>query len=350
VEDKLGGLDLLAAAVVLLDADLNLVHANAAAESAFGLSRRTQHRRPFGDLFVDPHELLDTARQALATSTSFVGPELSLRRPGLEPILVQYSVSPVEIDAARVIIEMRQVDQQIHRAREEHLADLQRSNRELIRNLAHEIKNPLGGIRGSAQLLEGELGRAELREYTRVIIDESDRLQRLMDRLLSPHVRGQKEPVNIHEVLERVRALIGAEFPRGLQFVTDYDVSIPPLPGEREQLIQALLNIVRNAAQAIASMGRRKRGEIALRTRVARQITLGRRRWRLAAELRVTDNGPGIAEDIRERIFLPLVSGRDGGSGLGLTLAQDLIHRHDGAVHCDSRPGATSFIVLLPIS
>jgi two-component system nitrogen regulation sensor histidine kinase GlnL len=224
----------------------------------------------------------------------------------------------------------------------------QQANRELIRNLAHEIKNPLGGIRGSAQLLERELAPLEnapaLREYTEVIIKEADRLQDLMQRLLSSHRAMQPGQVNVHELLERVRRLIHAEYP-GVRVRRDYDTSLPDLTGDREQLIQAILNIARNAAQAMEG-----KGEITFRTRAVRQVTLAKKRYRLALELQVIDNGPGIPEAIRDKIFYPLVSGREGGSGLGLTLAQSFIQQHQGSIDVRSRPGHTVFLIHLPLA
>jgi two-component system nitrogen regulation sensor histidine kinase GlnL len=263
------------------------------------------------------------------------------------------TVTPVELDAASTgdgfLIEFRHIEQQLRIDREERMLDQSQANRELIRNLAHEIKNPLGGIRGAAQLLDRELERPALHEYTQVIIKESDRLQMLMDRLLTPHRMPQRGPVNVHEVLERVRSVLLAEFP-GIRVQRDYDTSLPAIEGDREQLIQAMLNIARNAAQAIN--GHPPAGaqpEIQLRTRVARQVTLARRRFRHAIEVLIIDNGPGIPEPIRERIFYPLVSGREGGTGLGLTLAQNFISQHHGTVHFESVPGRTIFSILLPI-
>ena len=221
---------------------------------------------------------------------------------------------------------------------------------EVARRLAHEIKNPLGGIRGAAQLLEMEIDSRELREYTQVIIREADRLQQLVDRLLAPHRRPQVVgDVNIHEVCERVRALIAAEFPRGLAVRRDYDISIPDFRGDREQLIQALLNIVHNAAQALGQRIAQGDAEIVLRTRVARQITIGKQRCRLALDLHVIDIGPGVPEAIKDRVFDPLVSGREGGSGLGLTLAQTFVQQHHGVIELDSRPGRTDFRILIPL-
>jgi two-component system nitrogen regulation sensor histidine kinase GlnL len=220
----------------------------------------------------------------------------------------------------------------------------------LIRNLAHEIKNPLGGIRGAAQLLEMEIDSSELTEYTQVIIREADRLQSLVDRLLAPHRRPHMVgDVNIHEVCERVRSLILAEFPKGLRVVRDYDTSIPEFRGDREQLIQTVLNIAHNACQALSERIALGDASLTFSTRVARQITFGKTRYRLALELHVIDNGPGVPDSIKERIFYPLVSGREGGSGLGLTLAQTFVQQHHGQIEVDSVPGRTDFKILIPL-
>jgi two-component system nitrogen regulation sensor histidine kinase GlnL len=258
----------------------------------------------------------------------------------------------VEAGEVRLLVEFRSIDPQILRAtREERLLELQMASRELIRNLAHEIKNPLGGIRGAAQLLEHELNHPGLREYTQVIIKEADRLQDLMKRLLSPHRPMQPGAVNTHEILERVRSLLTAEFPGALVIQRDYDTSLPDLVGDREQLIQATLNIARNAAQAIMRQpAGQAAGRITFRTRVARQVTLAKRRFPLALELKIVDDGPGIPDDIRERMFYPLVSGREGGNGLGLTLAQSFILQHQGTIECQSQPGCTCFTIRLPLA
>jgi two-component system, NtrC family, nitrogen regulation sensor histidine kinase GlnL len=249
-----------------------------------------------------------------------------------------------------VLVELIEIEHHTRQDREERALDQAQATKELIRNLAHEIKNPLGGIRGAAQLLEMELTSRALHEYTQVIIQEADRLQTLVDRLLAPHRKPHVVgDVNIHEVCERVRALILAEFPRGLQVVRDYDTSIPEFRGDREQLIQAVLNMTQNAAQALSERMQTSDACITLRTRIARQVTVGKHRWRLALELLIEDNGAGIPEGLRDRIFYPLVSGRDGGSGLGLTLAQTFIQQHAGLIECDSEPGRTVFTVVIPL-
>ena len=248
------------------------------------------------------------------------------------------------------MVELLPMEQQTKQDREERSQEQAQANKELIRNLAHEIKNPLGGIRGAAQLLEMEIADKSLHEYTQVIIHEADRLQSLVDRLLAPHRKPHVVgDVNIHEVCERVRSLVLAEFPTGLSIKRQYDISIPEFRGDREQLIQAVLNIVHNASYALESQIQAATAEIVLQTRIARQVTFGKQRYKLALELHVIDNGPGIPDAIKERIFYPLVSGRDGGSGLGLTLAQTFVGQHNGLIECDSVPGRTDFKILIPL-
>ena len=338
------GLDLLSSVVILLGDGLVIRHMNPAAENLLATSGRVVVGRSLLDIIQASAGLQKALDSALDNDWSYTGHNIEIRREDDEVLQINCTVTPVDAPEARLLLELRPIDQQIRASREERLLQQQQASRQLIRNLAHEIKNPLGGIRGAAQLLEFELNNPSLREYTQVIIKEADRLQDLMQRLLSPHRPMQPGPVNIHEILERVRSLLLAEFPGQLKIRRDYDTSLPDLIGDREQLIQAILNIARNAAQAMAG-----KGEIVLRTRAVRQVTLAKKRFRLALELQVIDNGPGIPEDIRERMFYPLVSGRDGGSGLGLTLAQSFVQQHQGTVECESRPGRTCFIIRLPL-
>ncbi len=214
----------------------------------------------------------------------------------------------------------------------------------MIRGLAHEIKNPLGGLRGAAQLLERELPDPQLTEYTKIIIDEADRLQNLLNRMLGPNTLPNLRETNIHHVLERVRSLVLAEAPPGIEITRDYDPSIPNLNADSDQLIQAALNLVRNAVQALG-----QHGSIILRTRAQRQITIGHERHRLVLTLEVIDNGPGIPQEIQERIFYPMVTGHANGTGLGFSIAQSLINRHGGLIECTSEPGNTIFRILLPL-
>ncbi len=344
------GLDLLSSAVILLDGRLLIRYLNPAAENLFAVSQRAWLGRPLAQLAGTPQALDHALENALRNNWSYTGHNIAViraRRDGeaAEPLNLDCTVTAIEdVGGNRLLLEFRPIDQQLKAIREEHEAVQQQANRELIRNLAHEIRNPLGGIRGSAQLLERELDNPALREYTQVIIKEADRLQDLMQRLLSSHRAMQPAQANIHELLERVRRLIHAEYP-GVRVRRDYDTSLPDLTGDREQLIQAILNVARNAAQAMNGQG-----EIVFRTRAERQATLAKKRRRLVLELQVIDNGPGIPEAIRDKIFYPLVSGREGGSGLGLTLAQSFIQQHMGSIDVESRPGRTSFTIRLPIA
>lgn len=344
VTGPFAGLELLSSAVVLVDGTLIIRYINPGAENLFAISHRKLVGLPLSRLLGTPPELGAALENALHTNWSYTGQDLTITRSNADPIRLDCTVSPVDTAGVRLLLEFRPIDAQLRVAREEQLLQQQQANRELIRNLAHEIKNPLGGIRGSAQLLQHELDDPQLREFTEVIIAEADRLQDLMNRLLSSHCMMRPAPLNIHDVLERVRRLILAEFP-AIEMRRDYDLSLPELTADREQLIQAILNIVRNAAQALEGAG-----EIHLRTRVARQVTLAKRRYKLALELQVIDNGPGIPAEIRDKIFYPLISGREGGSGLGLSLAQSFIEQHQGMIEVDSRPGRTCFTILLPIS
>ena len=348
-----GGLDLLASAVLVLNAEERILYVNPAAENLLETSSKMLLNHTLHELFLINEELDDMFRDALAHVFANKRQELTLERPGRDPLQVHVVMTVLDDPVMPVLIELRENLQQLKLDREERLLDQSLANKELIRNLAHEIKNPLGGIRGAAQLLELEIPERhlkELREYTQVIVKEADRLQTLVDRLLAPHRRPHiVGDVNIHEVCERVRSLITSEFPHGLTIRRDYDLSIPEFRGDKEQLIQAVLNIAHNAAQVLLPRMKNGDAELLLRTRIARQVTLAKVRYRLALDLHIIDNGPGIPPDIRDRIFYPLVSGRDGGSGLGLTLAQTFVQQHMGVIECESRPGCTDFRILIPL-
>ncbi len=341
--------DLLATLVAVVAPDGTVLFANAALEDALGISRRSIQGTPLPDCFTEPQLLRTALAGAGSNEFATLRYDGGLLRTGIEPLPVHVVVAQTD-RRGEVVVELLPLEQQARQEREQRLLDQSQANKELVRNLAHEIRNPLGGIRGSAQLLELEVQGRELKEYTRVIVREADRLQALVDRLLQPH-RRQPEvgDVNIHEVCERVRSLVLAEFPKGLSVVRDYDASLPEFRGDREQLIQAVLNIAHNACQALAPRMAAGDAQIVLRTRVARQVTFGRQRYRLALELHVIDNGPGVPPSLKDRIFYPLVSGREGGSGLGLTLAQTIVQQHHGLIECDSAPGRTDFKILIPL-
>jgi len=343
------GLELLATAVVVLDDRFVVRYANPAAEILLATGAKSLNGQPFLHLFAEREALERALGDAVNTHWDYSAQSVTYSRVGRDPLPLSCTMTRIEAHGLSLLAELRPIEEQLRYAREERLVFEQQANRELIRNLAHEIKNPLGGLRGSAQLLERELeqsalGRSrieELREYTQVIIQESDRLQALMDRMLAPHRTPRIEALGIHEVLERVRSLVRGEF--GIEIERDYDPSLPELQADREQLIQSVLNIARNAAQAGAKT-------IEFRTRAVRQPTILRQRYKLALELQVLDDGPGVPDEIRDRIFNPLVSGRQGGTGLGLSLAQTFVQYHQGVIEFDSRPGRTLFRILLPVS
>ncbi len=341
------GLDLLASAVLLIDAEQQIRYINAAGENLLAVSSRAVLGKTLGAICTCSSTLQSAIDNGLNNNWGYTGQNIEVCRQDGEILNLNCTVTPLRPDIAagmRLLLELQPIEHHLAATREERLIEQQQASRELIRNLAHEIKNPLGGIRGAAQLLEHELANPAQKEYTQVIIKEADRLQDLMQRLLTPHRAMLPATVNIHEILERVRSLLRAEFPGSLAVHRDYDTSLPELIGDREQLIQAVLNVARNAAQAMAG-----EGEIILRTRSLRQVTLAKKRYRLAVELKVIDNGPGIPDAIRERMFYPLVSGRDGGTGLGLTIAQNFIQHHHGTIDCASRPGNTVFTMRLPV-
>jgi two-component system nitrogen regulation sensor histidine kinase GlnL len=344
------GLDLLATAVLVFDDQGRVIFANQSAEQMFEASRKNLVGQAATRLFVDDRAIDRLLAQARTDDLGQQRQLIELRRLQRAPIAVQVTATALYADDTPLLLELVEIEQQLRVTREERQLDQSEANRQLVRNLAHEIKNPLGGIRGAAQLLEAELTSVDQREYTRVIIDEADRLQGLVDRLLAPH-RALREVAefSVHEVCERVRAVILAEFPRGLELVRDYDASVPNCRGDKEQLIQALLNVVRNAAQALEERIGDDSAQIVLRTRVARHVTIARRHFRLALDLHVIDNGPGVPDELRERVFFPLVSGREGGSGLGLTLAQTFVQQNEGTIEFESRPGRTDFRILLPL-
>ncbi|MBS7807400.1 nitrogen regulation protein NR(II) [Variovorax sp. PCZ-1] len=349
--------DLLSSLVAVVDLRGQVIYANAALEDALGASRRAIESSNLCKDFVEPQALQAALDGVAANAFASLRYDALLQPHGsrlaAEPIPVHVIITQTE-DRLEVIVEMLPQEAQEKLDREERNATQALANKELIRNLAHEIKNPLGGIRGAAQLLQLELSDTEkaksLTEYTQVIIHEADRLQTLVDRLLEPHRKPREiGDVNIHEVCERVRSLIVAEFPKGLKVVRDYDTSIPDFRGDKEQLIQTVLNIAHNAAQVLPERMAEGDARIVFKTRIARQVTLGKRRHRLALELHIQDNGPGIPPEIKDRIFYPLVSGREGGSGLGLTLAQTFVQQHEGLIEVESQPGRTEFKITIPL-
>jgi two-component system nitrogen regulation sensor histidine kinase GlnL len=339
-------LDHLTDAVLLFDPACRLAYINLAGEMLFAVSARQVLDMRARDLFgLSDRSIESDLRRAMEDGETLTKRNISLGSAS-HAVTVSLTIVPLleQEKPEAVLIQIEQVDRHLRISMEEQIMAQQNAARMLMRGLAHEIKNPLGGIRGSAQLLERELIEPELREYTQIIMEESDRLQSLVDRMLGPNKPLTRGLINIHKVLERVRQLVQVETPAGVVVDRDYDPSIPLLEGDGDLLIQAILNIVRNAAQAVGD-----RGHILIRTRIHRQVTIGHRRNRMAVKIEVEDDGPGIKPEIMGQIFYPMVSGRAEGTGLGLSIAQSLINQHGGLIECSSEPGHTVFSIFLPL-
>ncbi len=342
-------LENLSFSVLLFDHNLYLRYMNSAAEVLFAVSARHMVQNKAGELIQCDSTLNEEGlEQALITGRPFTEREISLNLQNGETVTVDCSVIPITDDEGDhyLLMEMQHIDRQLQISREESLLSQHDAARDLIRGLAHEIKNPLGGLRGAAQLLESELDDKELCEYTQIIIDEADRLQALVNQLLGSHRLPEMSEANVHMILERVRSLMIAEYGDSLEIRRDFDPSIPELYVDNDRIIQAILNIVRNAAQALRG---KEDAEITMRTRILRQFTIGNIRYRLVVQIEIEDNGPGIPEEIREKIFYPMVTSGSSGMGLGLSITQSLIHQHGGLVEFTSKPGQTIFRVMLPL-
>jgi len=338
-------LEYLATAVILLDGESRICYINPAAENLFDVSSKNLIGQPMQQAFTHTESLAHAMHQAVMNGSSYIEHDMTMGTHAHGKMQLRCAATPLQINGKQcLLLEFHPIERSLKLAREEQMLDQTQANRLLLRNLAHEIKNPLGGIRGAAQLLEQELEKPALHEYTQVIVKEADRLRSLMERLLTPQNAAHHSALNIHEVLERVRSVVLAEIPEGLKIKRDYDISLPAMIGDKEQMIQAMLNIVRNAAQAMQG-----KGTITLRTRVAHQVTLIKRRHRQAIRIEIIDNGPGIPREMQDKIFYPLVSGRADGHGLGLTIAQDFVSQHHGTIEFDSEPGHTRFTVLMPL-
>ena len=340
--------DLLSTAVLLLDGQAKVEHANTAAEELFSVSRRQLAGQRIHALFGEDPALAERLPDAIDGKFGILRQDLVIDRRG-DQVAVSLAIVPLHRQPWAALLEVRVIEHHILLDRHQQLSKELTAQRESLRNLAHEVKNPLGGIRGAAQLLDVELGPGALHEYTQVIIAEADRLAGLVDRLIAPQGETlRKTTFNIHEICERVYRLVGAEFPR-IDFVRDYDASVPDLSGDFERLLQALLNMVRNAAQALTEMPPQESARLVLRTRIGRQLLLTAYQAKLGVVVSVIDNGPGVPPPLHDKIFHPLVTGRASGTGLGLSLAQDFVQQHGGIVEFDSQAGHTEFRMILPL-
>ncbi len=345
-------LDNMHAAVLLLDDKLQLQYMNAAAESLIKISAQRYDGMTIDCLFSENGQTPEGLVKASISKQRFTKRQTELRLSTPEDITVDYTVTPISDSATNnntqwLLMEIQPLDRALKITQDEMLISSQAVSRQLIRGLAHEIKNPLGGLRGAAQLLEREYPDPNIKEYTDIIIIEADRLRKLVDRMLGPHKTLNIENVNIHEVLEHINKLLSAEARDSLQIITDYDPSLPDIMGDKEQLIQACLNVARNAMQAL---NKTDSPTLTFRTRIKRKFTIGNELHRLILRIDIADNGPGIPENITENLFFPMVSGRDGGTGLGLSIAQTIINHHHGLIKFESQPGNTVFSIFLPLT
>ncbi len=339
-------LENLSTAILLFDREFRLLYLNSSAEMLFAVSSRKAIGLSVMEMIRCPGSILDNnLTQSLESGQPFTEREHELTLPDGSEITVDCTVIPLrhEYRVNELLVEIQQVDRQLRITREEQILSRNEATRALVRGLAHEIKNPLGGLRGAAQLLERELDDEALTEYTQIIIEEADRLQNLVNNMLGPNRVPELKTVNIHQILERVCNLVKVEAGPSLTINKDYDPSIPPINGDMDQLIQSFLNILRNAVNAAGS-----KGVIDIKTRIMRQFTIGNIRHRLVISVEIVDNGPGIPKELQERIFFPMVTG-GAGMGLGLSISQTLINRHQGLIEFNSKPGQTTFRVLLPL-
>ncbi len=333
-------LENLTTAVLVLDRQHRVCYINTATEIMFEISQRQAEHIPFQMLLPGETRLLVSLRRVLNSGQALIEREIPLFLPANGDIVVDCAIKLLDLTEPFILLELAQLDYQQRINRDENL----HTQQQVVRGLAHEIKNPLGGLRGAAQLLERQLDSDDLKEYTRIIISEADRLQNLMNRMLGPYQQSEKTAVNIHEVLQRVRQLVDIEVDERLKFIADYDPSIPDLTADFDQLIQIFLNIVRNAVQAMHG-----RGIIRLRTRIQRNLTIDKQCYRLGMLIEIEDDGPGIPKHLQDSLFYPLVTGRADGTGLGLYLVQNLVQRNSGTVLCNSHPGQTIFSVIFPL-
>lgn len=334
-------------ATIGVDSQLCVTYLNPAAEILFTVGAK----KAIGDLVTNiisfPAEFLERMRDVLTHERRTTEREVTVYCHSQNTSnIIDCTISPFSLSGQSIglLLEIHSIDQQLRIARENNMLSQQEFSRKLLRGLAHEIKNPLGGIRGAAQLLERELEDESLQEYTDIVIREADRLHGLIDRMLGPHKRPNPVQVNIHEVLEYVRKLVQAEAPSEITLVTDYDPSIPPFYSDRDHLVQVFLNITGNALQALGGSG-----SISFRTRVGRYITIGSKLHKLVGIIDIVDNGPGIPDSLTDSLFYPMTTGRADGTGLGLSIAQSLINQQGGIIECQSRVGKTVFTITVPL-
>ncbi|HFD87152.1 MAG TPA: PAS domain S-box protein [Gammaproteobacteria bacterium] len=339
-------LESMDSALIELNDRLEFIYLNPAAEMLLATSNNQLNGRTVEDYCGKKCELQQLARQTLSSGQTITRRELSITMAGDRELTVNLTITALSGERG-ILLEIHPIGRLYSIAQETVRQEEYAATRLLLRGLAHEIKNPLGGIRGAAQLLEGEFEDQELKSYTEIIINETDRLKRLIDRMIGPRHIPQEHLINIHEISERVVQLIEAEASQGVRVVRDYDPSIPEIRGDSDQLIQAVLNIARNALEAI--MEADEEGEIRFVTRIMRNYTIGGQQKDLVVRLTISDTGPGIPRNLQNQVFFPLISSKISGSGLGLSVSQAIVTSHGGIIKFESTRGATSFDILLPL-
>ena len=345
-------LDNLTTAIILLDKDLHVIYINPAAEALLETSDRHSHNTYIADVLLNVKELVKALKNVKDNGVTFIARKVKLVKANTNRLTVDYSASRLIYENdTYIMLEIQELDRSYNISRKEMLISNHETTLGLVRGLGHEIKNPIGGIRGAAQLLAEELADNNLKDYTNVIIEEADRLVGLIDRLTGQYQKPALQQLNIHEVLERVYNLVIAETRGSIEVEKDYDPSIPEITGDMAQLIQAVLNIVRNAMQSLTESEHAvKNPKIILKTRTVNHVTIGPVMHKLVAKIEIIDNGPGIEQELFENIFYPLISGRANGTGLGLSLSQNILKNHNGLIECDSHEGETCFTISLPLS
>ena len=346
-------LDNLTAAVVLINQQYQIEYINGSAENIFAISKVKLLQQSIEPLLNHDEETLHILRHALESGHPYTKREVCLSIPTKENKWVDLSITPLFLPSTenKLLIEIYSIERMMRISKDEAIFSAHQTTKALMRGMAHEIKNPLGGIRGAAQLLAREIAHLNLTEYTEVIIHETDRLKNLVDKMLGPKQRLQLHPTNIHQVLERVLYLADIEnrdMHASIRFIRDYDISLPDIQADFEQLIQAILNVIKNACEALLE-NHIPSPTIEVKTRIIRQHTINQRKYRLMIRIDITDNGPGIPTDLIENIFYPMISGRPNGTGLGLSIAQGIVQQHQGIIECESQKGHTRFSILLPL-
>lgn len=343
-------LDNISTALLVVEADLTVGYINSAAEATLQVSKHRVSGLSIGELFSEQGNTSENLRNAITNNSPFTQRECEFGLTSGDTITVDYAVTPfqyLDSGTASLILEVHPIDRKLRISREVNLISSQQTTSALVRGLAHEIKNPLGGLRGAAQLLARELPDEGLKDYTNIIIEEADRLRDLVDRMLGPHKPADMQALNIYEVLEHVANLVKAETQESVKVERDYDPSIPEIQGDRAQLIQAILNIVRNALEA--NRGNLNGAEICFKTRTQRQFTIGNKLHRLVCRIDISDRGPGIPKELQNTVFFPMVSGNPEGTGLGLSISQSIMNQHQGLIEFSSEPGDTVFTLFIPL-